>query len=236
MASLRLSSSLRLAALSLLFAAGGSRVLAQEAEKPDAPTPHFSDENGSTASPQGSSKLPVYNHQAAYQPISGQERARWVFRSTLGAKSLLGGVFFKGISTARNSPEEYGPHWDGFGKRYGMWLSAVAASHSLEAGLGAIWGEDPRYVRSGNPGFKQRLGHIFVMTFAARNRAGELKPAYARYIAIPGSNFLTNTWRVESDSQSSDALRRSAYSFAGKLAGNALSEFWPDLKRKVLKK
>ena len=168
--------------------------------------------------------------------ISGKERVRWVLRGSFGPKSVLVGTFSQGIATAHNSPEEYGPHWDGFAKRYGMRLTGVASSNTIEAGLGAIWGEDPRYVRSESPAFKERVGHIFLLTFAARNRQGELQPAYARYIAIPGSNFLSNTWRVESESHNSDALTRSASGILGKLASNAWSEFWPDLKRKILRK
>jgi hypothetical protein len=37
------------------------------------------------------------------------------------------------------------------------------------------------------------------MTFVARNRQGQFGPAYARYIAIPGNNFISNAWRADSE-------------------------------------
>jgi hypothetical protein len=238
MPSFQFRSILRLAVVvSVFLVASYSTCRAQEIEKPDAPEPQILGARAQSGSSLASTGAQAsYNHRAPYQPLSGRERVRWVLNGTFGPKSLLVGTLSEGIDTARNSPEEYGPHWDGFGKRYGIRLAGVATSNTMEASLGAIWGEDPRYARSENPEFKKRIGHIFVMAFATRNREGELKPAYARYVAIPGSNFLSNTWRAESESHAGDALTRSAYSLLGKVAGNAWHEFWPDLKRKVFKK
>jgi hypothetical protein len=44
-----------------------------------------------------------------------------------------------------------------------------------------------------------RLRRVVVMTFVAHNRKGNRMPAYARYISTPGNNFLSNTWRADSD-------------------------------------
>jgi len=226
MPSLHFCHILKLVAFSLLIATGCSPGAAQAPEKPDAPKPQGPPEQTTAA---------VSPH-APYEMISGKERVRWVLRGTFGPSNLLAGVFSAGISTAGNSPKEYGPHWDGYAKRYGMRLTGVASSNTMEAGLGAIWGEDPRYVRSASPSFKGRIGHVFLLTFVARNREGDLQPAYARYIAIPGSSFLSNTWRAASVADNSHALKRSGYGVLGKLAGNAWSEFWPDMRRKAFKK
>src|ERR1035438_7865677 len=72
---------------------------------------------------------------------------------------------------------ELGSHWDGFGKRAGIERGEAGVSHSLEAGLGAIWGEDPRYYRKAGAPFKDRLAQVIKMTFFARNREGGLMPA-----------------------------------------------------------
>jgi hypothetical protein len=210
-----------------LITFGGSRSLGQQQQNPDAPEP-----------PQGpvQQNLKVIAAQAPYRTISGEERVRWAARETFGPQSFLIGTFTAGIGTARDHPEEYGPHWDGFAKRYGMRFTGVASSHVIEAGLGAIWGEDPRYVRNQNLPFKHRLGNVFLYSFAARNRQGKLMPAYARYIAIPGNNFLSNTWRVNGEADTSSALTRSAYGVLAEISSNAWNEFWPDVKRKVFKR
>ena len=168
-----------------------------------------------------------------YHPISGADRARWVVVSTFGPESFMAGGFTAAWETAFNSPKEYGPHWDGFAKRYGMRFTGVAASNVMEAGLGAMWGEDPGYFPSANRGFGARVKHIFWMTVVAPNRSGHLEPAYARFVAYPASNFLSNTWRVSSDATTNKALARTGYAFLGKLGSNTFSEFWPDVRRAI---
>ena len=79
----------------------------------------------------------------------------------------------------------------GFGKRYGMRLTGVSVSNAMEASMSAIWGKDPRYRRSKSESFKGRIRHVVKMTFLAENRQGQMMPAYARYIAISGSNFIS---------------------------------------------
>jgi hypothetical protein len=209
-----------------LMTLGGSLGLAQEGQKPDAPRPPVGpvEQNPKAISSQ------------AYLPITGKQRIAWAASESFGPESLLVGTLTAGIGTGRDSPEEYGPHWDGFAKRYGMRFTGIAASNTIEAGLGAIWGEDPRYERNPNLPFKKRIGNVFLLSFAARNRQGNLRPAYARYIAIPGNNFLSNTWRVSSESTTSAALTRTGYGVLSEVASNAWNEFWPDVKRMVFKK
>lgn len=212
-----------LAVTLLLLRVGNAR--GQEPEKPEAPA----------AKPQGppEQSLRVIAAQAPYQPLSGKQRVQWAAAQTFGPESLLVGAWTAGIGTARDKPEEYGPHWDGFAKRYGMRFTGIAASNTIEAGLGVLWGEDPRYVRNPNLPFKKRIGNVFLFSFTARNREGKLMPAYARYIAIPGNNFLSNTWRVSSEATTNRALARTGYGVVSEVAGNAWTEFWPDVKRMV---
>jgi len=173
---------------------------------------------------------------SATQTITGKERAAWALSSTFGPASLLGGVVSSGWGTLFNTPREYGTHWGGFGDRYGMRLTGIATSNTMEAGLGAIWGEDPRYFRATGESFPARLGHVVKMAFLAQNKDGRMMPAYARYAAITGNNYLSNTWRVDSDATLSRATIRVGFGFLGRIAGNAWDEFWPDVKERISRK
>lgn len=167
------------------------------------------------------------------QPITPAERLKWVEISTVGPTSLAAGVVSAAWGTLYNSPREYGPHWEGFGQRYGMRLTGISTGNAMEAGLGAIWKEDPRYPRAGNKSFGRRVRNVVVMTFMAPNGNGGLRPAYARYLAISGNNFLSNTWREPSEATNNRAALRTGLGFLGRMAGNAFEEFWPDVKRKL---
>ena len=165
----------------------------------------------------------------ARQPITGQQRIQWAVQNTIGTGALLSA----GWGTLFDIPKAYGTHWEGFGERYGLRLSALAVSNTMEAGLGAIWGEDPRYTRDAGAPFKNRVGHAVKMTFMAENRDGNLMPAYARFIAIPSSNFLSNSWRPDSDATLSHASIRTGFRFLGRLGCNTFHEFWPDVRQKL---
>lgn len=168
------------------------------------------------------------------EPVTAGERLRWFAESTVGPATLVGGTISAGFGTLTNQPREYGTHWDGFGARYGMRLTGISTGNAMEAGLGAIWGEDPRYYRAGgSTRFGSRVGHIVKWTFVAPDRSGNLRPAYARFIATSGNNFLSNTWRESSEADVPHALERTGLGILGRMAGNAFNEFWPDVKQKV---
>jgi hypothetical protein len=208
----------------LLFAFGacvsGQTTLNDNSSKPDAPIPADS----ITKSPTETQK---------YEPISGSRRVEWFLIRTVGPESLTAGLFTAGIGTARDKPEKYGPHAMGFAKRYGMRVTGVATSNAMEAGLGAVWGEDPRYFRANGRPLLARFKNVVVLTFVARRHDGRYAPAYARYGAIAGSNFISNTWRADSEATTSAALTRTALGFAGHLMDNAFQEFWPNLRKHV---
>jgi hypothetical protein len=164
------------------------------------------------------------------QPITGGGRIEWAIMSTISLPSFGAGLFSSGWGTYQNQPTEYGVSLKGFEKRFGMRLTGVATSNTMEAGLGAIWGEDPRYQREAGQPFGHRVRHVVKMTFMAPNRHGRMVPAYARYAAISGSNVLSNTWRPDSDATANHTMLRIGFGFLGDITSNAFFEFWPDVK------
>jgi len=168
-----------------------------------------------------------------YEPITARERVKWFTWMTVGPASLTGGLISAGFGTWRDTPSEYGTHWEGFGERYGMRFTGVATSNAMEAGIGALWGEDPRYFRAPEEPFGERIVHVVKWTFVATDRNGHATPAYARYMAISGSNFLSNTWREPSEADTGHALDRIAFGFLGRMTSNAWEEFWPDMNARL---
>ncbi|HVB98363.1 MAG TPA: hypothetical protein VNJ12_03400 [Candidatus Dormibacteraeota bacterium] len=172
-----------------------------------------------------------------YKPITGRQRFNWFVKSTVGPTSLfLSGPASAAWGTMLNSPKEYGPHWEGFAARYGMRLTGISTGNAMEAALGAIWKEDPRYFRSQNRNFGARVWHVFATTFTAPRPDGRFHPAYARYAGNLFNNFLSNTWRVPSESDADDAALRCVWGVLGRMAGNALKEFWPDVRKAAFRK
>jgi len=192
----------------------------------------------SAEKPSITEKIGLPGHPLAnYKPVTGPERFKWFVKSTVGPSSLfLYGPLSAALGTATNSPEEYGPHWAGFGKRYGMRLTWVSTGNAMEASLGAIWGEDLRYFPSPNRAFEARVEYVISSTFAAPGRDGRFRPAYARFAGNVGNNFLSNTWRADSEADAGHAALRCLYGVLGKMGSNTFIEFWPDVRKLVFKK
>ena len=114
-----------------------------------------------------------------------------------------------------------------------MRLTGVAASNATEIGLGSVWGEDPRYPAAGSGNVWSRVRHAAKFTVVAKRSDGSTIPAYARYTAVTGSNFISNTWRADSEGTRGAALQRTGLGFAGRFASNLFDEFWPDVAKRL---
>jgi hypothetical protein len=168
--------------------------------------------------------------------LTQTQRLKWTTVSTIGPANLAGGLFSAGYGTLANKPPEYGPHWEGYFKRQGLRLTGSATSNLIEAELGAMWGEDPRYRRLGTGSAKSRTWYVIKSSFLAYDRNGNRMPAYARYAAISSSNVISNAWRPDSQRTVGDTTTRIGLGFSGRIIGNAFSEFFPDVMKKLRKK
>jgi hypothetical protein len=116
-----------------------------------------------------------------------------------------------------------------------MRIACSATGNSMEAGAGLILRVDPRYFRVPNRPLKHRVGNVVRLTFVARSYGGSFRPAYARYMATVGNNFLSNTgaFTAKPTRSTRSCVRRRLRRTHG---GHAFEEFWPDVKKRVFHK
>src|SRR5262249_13241944 len=107
----------------------------------------------------------------------------------------------------------------------------VAISNSIEAGVGALWGEEPRYIRSGRRGVGARARYAIETAFLAQRRDGTLRPAWARYAGTTPNSLIGNARLPPSATTPGQTGLRSALGIASRIGGNAFEEFWPDVRR-----
>lgn len=171
-----------------------------------------------------------------YAPPTQAQRLKWATFASVGAPNLAAGIFTSAFATLANNPREYGPHWDGYGKRQALRLTGAATSNLVEAELGALWGEDPRYRRAATKGVKNRLWHALKTSVQAYDREGRAMPAYGRFIAIPTGNILANSWRPDSQRTVGQTSLRISLGFVSRISSNVFAEFFPDLRRHFSRK
>jgi hypothetical protein len=168
-----------------------------------------------------------------YAPITSAERLDWIVDGTVGPKSLGVGVLSATWSTGWNTPEEWGRTGSGFAKRYAAREADVTLSNALEAGLGAIWGEEPRYIPAPRGPVGSRVMYAMKTVVLAQRRDGRLAPAWARYAGNTVNNLIENTWLPPSVTTGKQTALRSVNGFVGRLMGNLWEEFWPDIRRRL---
>jgi len=172
----------------------------------------------------------------AYVPITTGERVHWIVDGTIGPQSLfIVGPLSAAWQTAWNTPEEWGRSWSGVGKRYAQREADVAISNTIEAGLGALWGEDPRYIPSARKGIWPRARYALKTSVLAQGRDGRLRPAWGRYAGNTLNNIIENAWLPPSQTTAAQTAFRSGMGFVTRMGGNLWDEFWPDVVR-LLKK
>jgi hypothetical protein len=168
------------------------------------------------------------------EPMTARDRIDWIVDGTVGPKSLfVVGVIGTAWQTGWNTPDEWGRSWSGAGKRYLQREADVAISNTIEAGLGAIWGERADYIRSHKQGIKPRLGYALKTVFLAYRPDGHLAPAWGRYAGNTINNLIENSWLPPSATTWQQTTWRSASGFATRAIGNVWEEFWPDAKRRL---
>jgi hypothetical protein len=171
------------------------------------------------------------------EPMTARDRIVWIVDGTIGLKSLtVVGPIGTAWQTAWNTPEEWGQTWSGAGKRYLQREADVAISNTIEAGLGAIWGERADYIPSHKQGIKPRLGYALKTVFLAYRPDGHLAPAWGRYAGNTLNNLIENSWLPPSATTWQQTTWRSASGFGTRALGNVWEEFWPDAKRKLFKR
>jgi len=172
----------------------------------------------------------------AYVPITTGERVHWIVDGTIGPQSLfIVGPLSAAWQTAWNTPEEWGRSWSGVGKRYAQREADVAISNTIEAGLGALWGEDPRYIPSARKGIWPRARYALKTSVLAQGRDGRLRPAWGRYVGNTLNNIIENAWLPPSQTTAAQTAFRSGMGIVTRMGGNLWDEFWPDVVR-LLKK
>jgi hypothetical protein len=172
----------------------------------------------------------------AYVPITPGQRVSWIVNGTIGPESLfIIGPLAAAWQTAFNQPEEWGRGWSGFGKRYLQREADVAISNTIEAGLGSLWGEEPRYIPSARKGIWPRARYALKTSVLAQGRDGRLRPAWARYAGNTLNNLIENSWLPPSQTTATQTAVRSGMGILTRMGGNLWDEFWPDVVR-LLKK
>ena len=148
------------------------------------------------------------------------------------AASAAQAGFLQGI----DRPEEWGQGSGSYGKRVASAVGSSAIRGALAFGLDASLHQDPRYFRSRSTGFWPRTVHALRATVLTRTDSGGETISVWRLGSAYGAAFLSNQWYPDRLNTLGGGMRQGSLRVGVDFAANLGAEFWPDLKRKILRR
>lgn len=170
----------------------------------------------------------------AVDPLDVEGKLRLHAESVYSLWSMTGSAAYAGLLQELDAPKEWGQGGRAYGKRFVSTLGCSAIHGVLAFGLDATLHEDPRYFRASSTGFWRRTGHALRGTILTRtDRGGETLSAW-RLGSAYGSAFLSNQWYPDRLNTVRLGTLQGSLRIGFDFVANLGSEFWPDVKRKVL--
>ena len=182
--------------------------------------PKASDASAEPASP----AVPKPQDMLYIRPTDKQ-RFKWYVDSMFGPVSLGKTVALAGIETWRNSPQEWGPHWDGFGKRVASGLGKGIVKNSVQFGLDEALTLDSHYYVSKKKSVGARVTNALISPVTARDKNGNRVIGVPRIAGTYASSIIAaETW-YPSRYTWKDGLKNGTYSIGFTAAFNLFKEF-----------
>ncbi len=178
----------------------------------------------------------VWAGEPADQPLSVKAKLRLHAQQTASVGFVAEMAVYAGVLHCMNTPREWGQGAEVYGKRVASAAGATAIRNVFAFGLDATLHEDPRYRRSGHGNVFVRMGHAARETVVTRTDRGRTRFATWRFGSALGAAYLSNVWYPDRLNTFSSGLEQGAATIGLDLLGNLGSEFWPDVKHKIVRR
>ena len=157
--------------------------------------------------------------KGAYDPFTG-------FSALIGSASSQSG----------NKDPRYGNGAGPFAERFGAAVTDFTTQNFFQGFvLASLLHEDPRYYRKGpKVNVFYRVGYAVGMTVITRNDSGKWGPNLAGVGGMGMGIVLSDLYYPEASVNGSVLWSRIGTSMMGSAISNLMSEFWPDLRTRVL--
>jgi hypothetical protein len=167
-------------------------------------------------------------------PLTPGGKFRLFYKSAFDPFEFLLAGIQAGSDQAENEFPAYGQGLKGFGKRYAAdFTDSVSSGFFSNFFWPALLKEDPRYFRLGEGSFKHRFAYSLEQEFVCHTDKGGRFVNLSNILGALSSGALSNTYHPQADRGVGLTVRGSGYAlFYGSLGG-VLSEFWPDISKKM---
>jgi hypothetical protein len=168
--------------------------------------------------------------------LSASEKAAIRLKRMVDPLSLVYSVAAAGIGQWRDEPPAWQQGAGGVGRRFAASEGWKVTQNSLALGFDTAFGLDPRFHPSRETAFWPRLRGALSQTLVAYTDSGGRAFNFSEVGSSYGASFLSNSWFPAHYNGAGDALERGTIGLGLNTASNVVKEFWPDIRRKVLRR
>jgi hypothetical protein len=126
-----------------------------------------------------------------YVRPDAKTRSKRYVNSLIGPYALARQAAGAGISTWRNSPEEWGDRWEGFGRRFASNFGKNVIKQSTIYGLDEAFKLDSHYYRSKDKSVGARVKNALISPVTARDRNGKRVFGFPRIVGTYAGNIVS---------------------------------------------
>jgi len=144
---------------------------------------------------ENNSALPTSQTRNEHTRPEPKKRFRNYLNGMFGPMALAQRAAQSGVGTWRNSPEEWGGSWEGFGRRFASGTGKSLIKNSAMYGLDEVLKVDSRFYRSEKRDAGSRIRNALISPFQARRPDGSRTVGVPRLVGTYTSNIVAaETW------------------------------------------
>ena len=168
-------------------------------------------------------------------PLTAHQKLNvWVQRSYSPANLFAAAVDAAIWQASDTDRRGFGQGWNAYGARYGAALATSESTQFFQKFLlPSLLKEDPRYFRQSGGGFGARFGYAISRVLVGRTDSGHRRFNFSGVGGAFAAAALSNTYLPDVDRDPGRTMASAGISLANTAGWNLLSEFGPDIWKKL---
>ncbi len=183
--------------------------------------------------------LPNYrtaNPYSVYQPLTVKQKMIIATKDSFDYPLYFLGGAFAALGQIDNDDRSYGQGVKGFAQRYAAdYGDQMFGNLFTEGIMPSLLHQDPRYFRLGQGSVGKRTWYALTRVFVAHDDNGKLDFNYSEWVGNAVGVAISQSYHVDGRNAGT-AIYKLGEQCGIDAFSQVLKEFWPDVKRKLLKK
>jgi hypothetical protein len=173
-----------------------------------------------------------------FAPITTKRKFYIASKDSFDYPVYLTSALFAGLYQLENQNPSFGQGVKGYAKRFASSYGDQAIGNLMtEAIFPSLLHEDPRYFRLGASGGTawHRMGYAITRVFVIRTDKGKWDFNYSEWLGNATTVAISNLYYPDTRT-ASENVQKLGIQVGTDAFSQVMKEFWPDIKRKLIKK